>query len=120
VWPRMTEWFAPPRDVDLVAGGDTLVTLDVVPGRMRRMRVTMPLPDRWERCQLTVKDLHGAMLDTVTVTTATVGITPAQWQPVLPLQLLVLEADLHGRRQSWPLDCRDPATAATTLRFSLR
>ncbi len=41
--------FAPPRDVELVTGRVTALTIDVVPACWRRIRVALPLPDRWER-----------------------------------------------------------------------
>ncbi len=49
-----------------------------------------------------------------------VGIAPAMWNVVLPFAELTLDADLDGRRASWPIDCRDPATTSVPLRFSMR
>jgi RNA polymerase sigma factor (sigma-70 family) len=120
VWPTMADWCGAPHEIDVVAGQETLVTLDVVPGCRRRFRIALPLPDRWQRCELAVRDAQGTVIATERLSPGNVGIAPGMWHVVLPLGALVLDADLDGRRHSWPIDCRDATTAATPLRFSLR
>jgi len=92
----------------------------LVPGCMRRVRVALPLPDRWQECVLVVRDARGAEIATESIPPSHFGVGPATWNVVLPLQPLVLEAALDGSKHSWPIDCRDATTAATAFRFSLR
>jgi hypothetical protein len=117
---RTSDWFAPPRAVELRATEETLVEIDVVPACMRRFRVAVPLPDRWQTCTLAVRDAAGAEVATTTFRPDDYGPNPLAWHVVLPLQQLVLEATLDGVRHSWPIDCRDAATTMVQFRFSLR
>jgi hypothetical protein len=112
-------WHAPPRDVEVTAGGDSVVTIDVAPASTRRLRFTMPFPDRWQRCEFTLRDAAGNVVSTDSATTAGVGIGPHTWHGQQPFGQFTLEAVVDGVRHAWPVDLRDTG-ADTPLRFSLR
>ena len=98
---------AVPRDLELVAGQEQFVTLEVVPATLRRFHVTMPWPEDWQRCEFAVRDQAGALLARDLATSAGVGIAPHRWHVTLPFGQFTLEAVLDGTRRTWPIDLRD-------------
>ena len=114
-------WHTPPRDFELVAGRDNLITIDVVPATMRRYEFVLPLPGQWQRGDITLRDAQGNVVSELTgLTSSGVGLAPYLWNAHQPFGEFTLEAVLDGHRRSWPVDLRDPATADRLLRFSLR
>ena len=113
-------WHAPPRDVEVTAGGDSVVTLDVAPASHRRFRFTMPFPDQWQRCEFALRDAAGNVVSADSTTTAATGIEPHWWQAPQPFGQFTLEAVVDGVRRAWPVDLRDAGSAGEPLRFSLR
>ena len=115
---KTDDWHAPPRDVEVVAGQDNLVTVDLVPAVRRRLNVVMPLPGQWQRCALTLRDGSGSLVAKGEFKAPNAWQIP--WQENLPLGEFTLEVDLDGCKRTWPVDLRDPATGSRPLRFSLR
>lgn len=113
-------WHAPPGEVDVVAGQDNVVMLDLVPATRRRLDVVLPLPDQWQRCELTLRAGSGKVVARTDFEVGYRGVAPFRWQEYVPLGLFTLEAVLDGQKRTWPLDLRDPATGDRPLRFSLR
>jgi len=113
-------WHAPPRDVEVTAGGDPVVTLDVAPASHRRFYFTMPFPDQWQRCEFALRDAAGSVVSADSTTSAATGIGPHRWQAPQPFGLFTLEAVLDGVRRAWPVDLRDVVNTGEPLRFSLR
>lgn len=113
-------WHAPPRDVDVAIGTDSVVTIDVAPASMRRFRLTMPFPDEWQRCELALRDASGNVVSTDSATTEGTGIEPHWWIAQQPFGQFTLEAVVDGVRHAWPVDLRDAASGSEALRFSLR
>ena len=113
-------WHAKPRDVELTAGMEQFVTLEVVPATKRRFNLTMPWPEDWQRCEFAVRDQDGALLASNITTSEGVGVAPHHWHPMLPFGRFTLEAVLDGERRTWPLDLRDGPATDAVMRLSLR
>ncbi|MFY9344974.1 MAG: sigma-70 family RNA polymerase sigma factor, partial [Planctomycetota bacterium] len=113
-------WSAPPRAVQLHAGHEQVVTVDVVPAALRRIHVTMPFPDSWQGCEFVLRNAAGTVMATESVAANGEALDGHRWHVWLPFDALTLEAVLDGKRHTWPVDVRDPKTAALPLRFSLR
>src|SRR5690606_16319639 len=65
---QMAKWHAPPLEFELVAGQDLLLTLDVAPAVLWRFHFTMPLPDQWQSCEFTLRDVAGEVIAQNTAT----------------------------------------------------
>jgi hypothetical protein len=82
--------------------------------------VLFPLPDRWQRGTLTIRDAQGDVAYECGDVTAAMGFDPRIWVPALPLGQYTLEAVIDGQQRTWPLDFRDPATSEQAVRISMR
>lgn len=117
---RTSGWSGPNLDIDVVAGREQLVTVDVVLGALARCHITMPFPDQWSNCEFAMHDASGKVIAKSIEVNANRGFEPTCFYVSLPLGQYTLAALLDGHRRTWPIDWRDPATAASRLRFSLR
>lgn len=118
---RARGWYARPHDVEVQAGRDTRLTLEVVPAIVRKIMFVLPLPELWKRCEFALRDAGGTMVAEIPgYTSEGNGPFPYFWEGELPLGQFSLEATLDGEVTRWPVDLSDSTTSGQVLRFSLR
>jgi len=114
-------WHAPPFDVNLVAGQDNTVTVDVVPGARRLLTVTFPYPDRWQAGHMEVRNQQGEVIAQYrNVKSHGIGVSSRSWYAHLPFERLSFEAVIDGARHRRELDLRSPPAPDEVHTFSLR
>ncbi|MEZ5967139.1 MAG: sigma-70 family RNA polymerase sigma factor [Planctomycetota bacterium] len=120
-------WLVRPRDVELIAGQDNRVEVEVEAGNPLRLEVRMPFPDRWRSADLRVRDRTGAVVAEYVGALASVfGLRPVAWTPSLPPGEYVFEAIASGATvntgdtRRWPLTVPRVPVPDQTRRFSMR
>jgi len=114
-------WHAPPRDVDVVAGRDTLLSIDAAPALERQLEFKFPMPEQWQQCDFVLRDREGTMVAEIPgYASESIGPFPYVWKGDLPIGQFTLEATLDGKVNKWPVDLRESVPSEQVLRFSLR
>ncbi|HEX6811579.1 MAG TPA: sigma-70 family RNA polymerase sigma factor [Planctomycetota bacterium] len=118
---RGKDWCARPQDVDVRAGQEALLAIEVVPAIERTLTLEFPLPDKWKQCDVLLRDASGEMAATVAeFSSEAIGPFSYPWKGPLPFGQFTLEAMLDGVRHTWPVDLRESVPSGQALLFSLR
>jgi RNA polymerase sigma-70 factor (ECF subfamily) len=114
-------WHATDRDVDLPAGQDTEVAIDVVPAVPRRLDVVLPPFGSWKNAALQLLDGDGRCLGEQLFEAVNIGPQVFVWRRSWPLVAGTLAVRIDGGApRTFAVDLRDPATRSEPLRLTVR